>query len=319
MTWLMWRQHRSQLMVLLALVAAMATTYALLRGSAVRYLDTSGLSACLKLPTEGCGRTIGGLRDLHPGLVDSVVYLTFLPVLAGLFVGAPVIAAEAEHGTHRLVWTQALPRERWVWVKLTTLCALCGAGGLTVGLLTRWMLAPYVRGGAISPVAPQYFGLMDLSPAFAAMFAFGLGAAAGAFTRRTLSAMAITVSVFVLVRLVWELNVWRLLPPTRVLYAADAARAPVGRADWRTGSGGYVLADGRAVPDSQILSWCPVGDGGDKGGLSGCLASHGVKQVDWYEPAGRFWTYQTIDAAFFGVLAVALLAVAARRTLRRAG
>lgn len=319
MTWLLWRQHRSQLTVLLALLGAMATAYELLRGSAVRYLDTSGLTECLKLPDEGCGRAIGGLRDLHPGLVDSVVYLTFLPVLAGLFVGAPLIAAEVEHGTHRLVWTQSVPRERWVWIKLTTLCALCGAGGLTAGFLTRWMLIPYIRGGAISPVAPQYFGLMDLSPAAAAMFAFALGAAAGAFARRTLSAMAITVSVFVLVRLVWELNLWRLLPPTRVLYAADAARAPTGRADWRTGSGGYLLADGHAVADSQILGWCPVGDGGDKGGLSGCLAAHGVKQVDWYEPAGRFWTYQAIDAAFFGVLAVALLVVAARRSLRRAG
>jgi hypothetical protein len=319
MTWLMWRQHRTQLAVLLALVAAMAATYAMLRGSADRYVDASGLGACLKLPAEGCGHAIGGLRDLHPGVVDSIVYLTFLPALAGLFVGAPLIAGEFEHGTHRLVWTQALGRGRWVWAKLTTLSVLCGAGGLAVGLLTRWMLLPYIRGGAVSPVAPQYFGLMDLSPAFAAMFAFCLGAAAGAYTRRTLSAMVITVTVFVLVRLVWELNLWRLLSPKRVLYAADAARAPVGRADWRTGSGGYVLPDGHAVSDTQILTWCPVGNGGDKGGLSGCLASHGVRQLDWYEPAGRFWTYQAIDAAFFVLLAAVLMVAAGRRTLRRAG
>jgi hypothetical protein len=150
------------------------------------------------------------------------------------------------------------------------------------------------------------------------MFAFCLGAAVGAWSRRTLAAMAVTLAVFVVVRLVWELNRWRLLSPVKVMYAVDAARAPVGRTDWRTGSGGYVLANGQTVPDARILSWCPIG-GSDKGGLTGCLATHGVKQLDWYEPASRFWEFQGIDAVFFGALATLLLVLAAWRTLRRVG
>lgn len=318
MTWLMWRQHRQQLLVALAVITALACGYAVLRGSLEHYVDASGLADCLKLPDEGCGHAVGGLRDLHPGLVDDIVYLTFLPALAGLFVGAPLVAAETEHGTHRLVWTQSVSCSRWVLVKLGTLCALCASAGFGVGFLTHWLLQPYFSGAAISPVAVGYLGLQDLTPGFAAMFAFCLGAAIGAWTGRTLPAMALTLTVFVLVRLVWELNRWRLLSPVKVMYSVDAARAPVGRADWRTGSGGYVLADGSAVPDARILTWCPLG-GGDKGDLSGCLAAHGVRQLEWYEPAGRFWEFEAIDAVFFGTLSLALLVVAARRTLRRVG
>ena len=317
MTWLMWRQHRHQLVVVLALLAALAGGYAILRGALEHYLTTSGLTDCLKDPDEGCGHAVGGLRDVHSGLVDDIVYLTFLPALAGLFIGAPLVAAETEHGTHRFVWTQAVSRERWVWTKLMVPCLLCGAAGAGVGLLTGWMLSPYVHGGAISPVATGYLGLQGLSPGFAAMFAFSLGAAAGAWSRRTLPAMAVTVAVFVVVRLAWELNRWRFLAPVKVLYPVDAARARVGRSDWRSGSGGYVLGSGQRVSDAQILSWCPTGGG--KSGLSGCLAAHGVEQLDWYEPAGRFWQYQGIDAAFFGALSAALLILAAWRTLRRVG
>lgn len=108
MTWLMWRQHRHHLTVVLALLAAMAGGYLILRGALEHYLTTSGLTDCLRLPDEGCGHAVGGLRDVHPGLVDDIVYLTFLPVLAGLFIGAPLVAAETEHGTHRFVWTQAV-------------------------------------------------------------------------------------------------------------------------------------------------------------------------------------------------------------------
>jgi ABC-type transport system involved in multi-copper enzyme maturation permease subunit len=45
------------------------------------------------------------------------VLLWFLPLFAGLFWGAPLVAREVEHGTHRLVWTQGVSRARWALVK----------------------------------------------------------------------------------------------------------------------------------------------------------------------------------------------------------
>ena len=43
------------------------------------------------------------------------------PLLVGLFWGAPVLAREFERGTHRLAWTQSVPRRAWLVVKLGVL------------------------------------------------------------------------------------------------------------------------------------------------------------------------------------------------------
>jgi ABC-type transport system involved in multi-copper enzyme maturation permease subunit len=39
-------------------------------------------------------------------------------MLVGMFWGAPLIAGEIEHGTHRLVWTQGVSRLRWAATKI---------------------------------------------------------------------------------------------------------------------------------------------------------------------------------------------------------
>ena len=48
------------------------------------------------------------------------ILLLLLPLLIGLFWGAPLVSREVEHGTHRLVWTQGVSRRRWAAVKFGT-------------------------------------------------------------------------------------------------------------------------------------------------------------------------------------------------------
>ena len=43
-----------------------------------------------------------------------------------------------------------------------------------------------------------------------------------------------------------------------------------------------------------------------------CIAAHGYHRIVTYQPANRFWTFQTIEAGLFTLLALALLAVAYR-------
>src|SRR5258706_2174681 len=121
MTWLAWRQHRHHLLAALTALAFVAAAFLAMRGALVAYLHDSGLTTCLAQPAEGCGNLIGGLRETCPSLLDVLPYLNFAPVLAGLFWGAPLVAGELEHGTHRLVWTQAVSRTRWLWTKLALL------------------------------------------------------------------------------------------------------------------------------------------------------------------------------------------------------
>lgn len=70
MTWLMWRQHRHHLLAAISGLMILAAASAALRGPLVHYLGSSGLADCLRLPGEGCGRAMGGLRDVHPGDIN---------------------------------------------------------------------------------------------------------------------------------------------------------------------------------------------------------------------------------------------------------
>src|SRR6185369_4964630 len=63
------------------------------------------------------------LTRFAAGLVVIVV-----PALIGAFWGAPLIAREFEAGTHRLVWTQSISRNRWLAGKL----AVVGTATITV-------------------------------------------------------------------------------------------------------------------------------------------------------------------------------------------
>jgi hypothetical protein len=321
MTWLAWRQHRSHLLAALSAVVVLAGTYAWARVGLESYLHGSGLAACLARPDEGCGNVIGGLRAMHPSVLEALPYLNLAPVAAGLFWGAPLVAGEVEKGTHRLVWTQAISSARWLWTKVMLVAAACVVFGIVIGALDRWFLDPYIRASAISPVAPNYVGLLGVAPAAYALFAFTLGTAVGTFVHRVLPAMTITLAIFAPIRVIWEQQRYRLLSPVRVAYQLTAARpANAGRQDWRLDTATSLIDHaGHAVTQAQVSQWCAssAGDGVKGSGLAGCLAQRGIQQLEWYEPAGRFWHLQALDASIFVALAAVLIAVAALRVSRR--
>ena len=78
-----------------------------------------------------------GLRHHRPPLPGRVRraastlagYLILLPALVGMFVGAPLLARELEHGTHRLAWTQSVTRRRWLLSKTLLLALAITVGG----------------------------------------------------------------------------------------------------------------------------------------------------------------------------------------------
>jgi hypothetical protein len=316
--WLTWRQHRQHLYAGLALLAALGVAFAALRSGLSAYVRDSGLSTCLAEPDEGCGHLINGLREHYPSLLDVLPYLALVPALVGAFVGAPLLPRELERGTHRLVWTQSVSRRRWWLVKISMLAAASVLFGLASGVVDRWFLAPYVAGAVVSPVQQNFVGLMDVAPAAYCLFAFGLGVASGALLRRTLPAMAVTLVVFVGLRLSWESVRYRLLPPLHAINDTQAA-VPVGpgRQDWILQVPPWVAADGTPIDDSTVVGWC--GPAPTKQAFQSCLADHGVLSATYWEPASRFWTMQWLDVAIFGSVGVVLLILGVGLALRRRG
>jgi ABC-type transport system involved in multi-copper enzyme maturation permease subunit len=114
-----------------------------------------------------------------------------VPVLIGMFWGAPLVAREIESGSMRLVLMQSISRTLWLSTRL-----LIGALGSAVfagvtSLLVTWWARPWdhYNGG-------MDFGVFDVRDIGYGVFAFALGVLIGTMLRRTLPAMVVTLVVF---------------------------------------------------------------------------------------------------------------------------
>src|SRR5262245_61364602 len=135
MTWLTWRQFRSQTWVTIgALIAAGAGLLAAAKAVADLYVN-SGAAACRSDCNPVIENFVQQAQSGWTGIVYNagIVLLYVLPGLIGAFWGAPLVARELEAGTHRLAWNQSVTRTRWL---LTKLGIVGGAAVATIGPLS---------------------------------------------------------------------------------------------------------------------------------------------------------------------------------------
>jgi hypothetical protein len=313
MAWVTWRQHRLQafattgLLVLLA--AAALVTDLPIRAAYHRH----ALSSCLPPTTRsGCDLIVSHFSSEFGARLDVVRYLVVLPALAGVFVGAPMLAREFEHRTIRLAWTQGVGRRRWMlWKTLLLALGTAVAAGL-LAVLVMWWRQPFDNlDGRMTPAGFDVEGLVV--PAYA-VFALAAGVLAGVVLRRTVPAMSVALGVFLAVRL----GVEKLLRPAYL--AAEHRSVPgvgplASTRDWVL-SNSLVDAAGRTISapreDTAIVHAQHAGID-----PQGYLATLGWHRAITFQPAGRFWTFQAIEAGIFVLLAAAAI-VAALALVRRA-
>ncbi|BBH70341.1 transporter [Actinoplanes sp. OR16] len=197
MIWLTWRQFRASALIsgalLLALLAGLALTWTQVTGLAAQ----AGYHGCT---TDACAAAAANFMDLlQPEVAGdlnkaAVVILVLVPVLLGLFWGAPLVARELETGTYRMVFSQSVSRGRWLLVKLGVvgLAAALGTGLLSLAL-SRW--ATLIDAASGDRLNPLVFGARGLVPVGYALLAFVVGVTAGLLLRRTVAAMAVTLLV----------------------------------------------------------------------------------------------------------------------------
>jgi hypothetical protein len=126
--------------------------------------------------------------------------------------------------------------------------------------------------------------------------------------RRVLPAMAITFAVYLPLRLWVQGLRAHFATPLQIQYRALGTSPRSGLGDWVIHSR-IVNGAGRTVSDQTVFSTCGVGPAAPKGNVLGCLASHGYRQLDSYQPASRFWAFQGIESTIFLGLALILLAM----------
>jgi hypothetical protein len=330
MTWLTWRQYRIQFAVGTAILAALCLLLVL---TGLQFISQYH-AIIAQCASGGNGRngancsTGGGLFAGGPtaGFVSLIVLAT--PVLAGLFLGAPMVAAEFEAGTTQFAWTQGITRARWLAVKVGWLLLAAAVWGGVLAALTTWWASP-TNAEHGSEFYPGRFDLLYLVPVAYAVFAMALGICAGALIRRTVPAMAVTLGGFIAARV--AVTLWlrpHYLSAVTVTRSLTGAFTPTG-SYWLISQGvrnpaGQLIsgvngeAEFNGVPISSLPKAC-AGLANATGSMtSSCRAAlSGYRSFVTYQPASRFWTFQGIETGLFAILAAILLTVTAVVLIRR--
>jgi hypothetical protein len=313
------RQHRLQLGSGVVVIAALAALLLWTGHQMTGYLHSSGLSTCLA-SGAGCDDLSHLFETRYGGLLRNVAWLNFVPMLVGIFWGAPLVAREVEQGTHRLAWTQSISRFRWLATKLAVFLAATAALAAVFSVLFGWWFQPFARvniGGGFARMDMNVFDFQGIVPIGYAVYAFALGTTGGVVIHRTLPAMAVTLAGYLPVRLEMQSLRAHLFTPLRLVYPPFGTSPRAGRGDWVVHSA-LVDARGHVLPSDVVFTTCPPAAGGSKtSDVTACLVGHGFHTVDSYQPATRFWALQSVETAVFIGLATLLLAVSVCWTTRR--
>jgi hypothetical protein len=270
MIWLAWRQFRVSAVLAVATLAVVAILLASTHTGGSGYLSHDHLLKFLS------------------------TFLIGVPALIGAFWGAPLIAGELESGTYRLAWTQSVTRTRWLAVKVG-LIGLTGAAasGLLSLMLGAWSSTALNQ----DRFGTAMFGQRGIAPIGYAAFGFALGVTAGLLIRRTLPAMATTLVAFVVARLTIQTLVRpHFAAPVKLTEALSAANgSPIGvrPGTWVVSNdlfdaAGHLINNLRCGPDAQA-----------------CMRQY--HQVVTFQPASRYWEFQSYETAIFACIAFILL------------
>jgi hypothetical protein len=314
MTWVTWRQYRYQGALATALLAVLAVVL-LVTGLHAAQVWHSALAGCAR--DGSCASLAGSQLSLaSPRVYGLVVATTAVPLLPGLFWGAPMVAQEAETGTDQFAWTQSITRRRWLAVRAGWL--LLGAAVLAgaVAALATWWSGP---DNALNADAFRLgrFDVPGIVPVGYAIFAMALGICAGALLRRVLPALAVTLAGFTALRVLTSWLRLHYMTPVAVYYKLtanfpangsylDVSHGVVGpNGQPPTAGPGTVMAQGLPIPAACRQALASV----DPQALPSCVTAHGYRGYLIYQPASRFWAFQGIETGIYVVLAAALLGV----------
>jgi hypothetical protein len=218
-------------------------------------------------------------------VIEAIVYVTIVvPLLLGLFWGAPLLAKEFEDGTNGLAWTQGVTRRRWLRSNLMLAILAAAVLGAAVTAVVTWWTLSEISLGRSRP-GPGPFDIQGIVPVAYSVFAVVLGIAVGSMFRRVLPAMATTLAAFVAVRVVIAVLVRPhfMSPVSKLVSLAQGSNS--------LPAGYWLLSNPANVGPNHILLT--------------------------YQPADRFWAFQGIEAAVFIVLAAGLIALTCRVVVAR--
>ncbi len=326
MAWVIWRQHRTAIAGVLALVAAAA---ALVLFEGVQLHNAyAAVDACRPVSSGPCQQAENNFANDNSFTAGIVaVLLQAIPALVGAFAGAPLLAGVFETGTFRYVFTQGFGRTRWAAAQFVSLAVVVAVAAGTFSMVFSWAYGPLLgmNGYGYSSLAPTFFDLRGIAFAAWTLAAFAIGVFAGVLIRRVVPAMFVTLVAYSALALATAVSFrthyrqalqstnpnigapahvisrsWELHGKTVGLSTLSATLRPV---DVRVVSSG-VFSPGPSTPEP----FDPIH----------YLLSHGFTWVASYQPGSWFWPFQIIEGTWLLVLSAVLGGAAIWLVRRRA-
>lgn len=317
MRWLLWRQHRLEVGIVVGAVGLIAAVFGVARLAIERSYAQLGIADCIaRTPlSPSCSSSVSAFNGQYAAIGGTdLLWIPLLPAVLGILIGAPLLAREFEQGTHRMIWMQSVTRLRWLGVKVGGLLVLTAVAAAALSLVLAWSLGDLaavqqaLRLG--SPLKAPVFDVEGVVPVAYAIFALALGISAGAMLRRTVGAMVVVLVLFAAVRVPVAAFVRpNLEAPIVTMRAAVVSQslpldtAPPG--SWFLDSGLVDAAGHRvAVPQCPTIIVTTQD-------LQRCYTERGYREFVTYQPADRFWLFQWTESSIYVVISALLLLVTA--------
>ncbi len=278
MTWLVWRQHRAAFWTILG-ASALAVACIVFQRS--------------RLQIDGYTHMSTGLR--------------LIPILLGVFLGAPLFAGDLKNGTAKLVVTQSVSRTRWLTTKLALTALVVVVSTVALSLAFGWWWNLYKSEvTATEWISESTFNNTGPVPVALALLSVFGGVAIGVVLRRTLTAMVVTLGFTVVVQLVWShflLSLGNVVTSTtsRGVIAETAIQTLPTGAHRMDGANPYLTGDGK------LLGWDTCADAQTEQARELCLQRADV--VGWsvdYLPISQMNGMQWFGASILLALTAAV-------------
>jgi hypothetical protein len=325
MLWLTYRQHRPELFGVLAAAIAFASIIVIGAQVATSARLELGLDGCPSggQMTQTCGLALNeNSRRIGP-FITSMLFVYLFPALIASFIGGSLFSRDFERGTHRLVWTQGITRTRWLLGKLAGVALVAIVGAATIAAVAGQADVFWNGLGSFrTAIGSGPFSLFDISaPVIVAYFVFAIafGALFSVVFRRSLPAMFLALVGFIAIRGFVEVELRpKYLPPIS-LGEGQFQNTPADA--WDIGTR-YVTSAGGEISTDR-LSALFQGFSGELAQSYGFrmneyLAERDVYMRHFYQPADRYWAFQSIEASIFLGLALLCVVIAILLVRRRA-
>lgn len=316
MNWLIWQLHRKQFAFALLALAVFAAV-AIPTGIHITDVYRQALVTCPQTAT--CDNLGSILFQGDGAFFDGMALVPIaIPFLLGLFWGVPLIAKEYEEGTNKLVWTQGVTRRRWLTANIVWMLAAAAVFGAATSIIATWW-GQTPNALHMSKFVPLDFDGANLMPVVYSIFAVAVGALFGAWFRKVMLALAVTLGILTLVQIGVALGVRPLYQaPLIQRTSVDNSRDPSGQV--------WILHDDIVNSHDQPVNLaeptpeCGAADKNSErkaGTLVTCLAAHGYQWKTVYQPADRYWKFQLIEAGIYVMATAAVVGAAYALVLKR--